>query len=133
MGLISKKLQNVRISETAKIKNLVDEKISKGQKILGLSVGEPNFKTPENIVLAAKKAITNGFTKYTQTSGIPELKNAIITKYVKEKNLYYGSDQIIVSSGGKQVIFMNVAIIGSLIMLILFVWPFCLPLILVRI
>ena len=105
MKLLSTKLEKVRISETAKIKNLVAAKESIGEKVLSLSVGEPDFKTPANIIDSAKQALNNGLTKYTSTDGIIKLKETIKTKYTLENHLDYDLDQIIVCSGGKQVIF----------------------------
>lgn len=78
---------------------------AQGKKILTLSVGEPDFDTPEHIKQAAIAALGRGFTKYTQTVGIPELRQAIANKLAKENNLTYDPKQIIVSCGAKQSIF----------------------------
>ncbi len=105
MQFLSTRLNDVSISETAKIKNLITEKESAGERVLSLSVGEPNFNTPQNVINAAKKGLDKGFTKYTHTTGLIELKEAIRTKYLRENNLDYELNEIIVCSGGKQVIF----------------------------
>jgi aspartate aminotransferase len=78
---------------------------SEGKDIIGLAAGEPDFDTPQHIKDAAKKAIDNGFTKYTPVSGIPSLKKAIIDKFKRDNNLEYAANEVIVSVGGKQSIF----------------------------
>ncbi len=77
----------------------------KGEDIIVLTVGEPDFDTPEYIKESAKKAIDNGLTKYTAVDGTLELKKAVIEKFKNENNLNYNLDEIIVSAGCKQSIF----------------------------
>ena len=76
-----------------------------GLDIISLSVGEPDFDTPRNIKDAGIDAINKGKTKYTAVDGMPELKQAICNKFLRDNNLTYSKDQIIVSTGGKQVLF----------------------------
>jgi aspartate aminotransferase len=76
-----------------------------GIKIIGFGAGEPDFNTPANIKEAAKKAIDSGFTKYTPTSGISELKEAICNKLKKDNDLQYKPVEILVSCGAKHSIF----------------------------
>ena len=76
-----------------------------GEDVLVLTVGEPDFDTPQHIKDAAKKAIDLGQTKYTSVDGTIDLKKAIISKFKNENNLEYQMDEIIVSSGCKQSIF----------------------------
>jgi len=78
---------------------------SEGKNIIGLAAGEPDFDTPQHIKDAAKKAIDNGFTKYTPVSGIPSLKKAIIDKFKRDNSLEYAANEVIVGVGGKQCIF----------------------------
>ncbi len=78
---------------------------SQGFNIIPLTVGEPDFDTNENVKLAAIEAIKSGFTKYTDVSGYADLKNAICQKLKKENNIEYKSDEIVVSTGAKQVIY----------------------------
>ena len=78
---------------------------SKGEDIIVLTVGEPDFDTPDYIKNDAKKAIDSGFTKYTAVDGTVDLKKAIINKFKTENNLDYKVDEIIVSAGCKQSIF----------------------------
>ncbi len=74
---------------------------AEGQDVVGFGAGEPDFDTPQHIKDAAAKALADGFTKYTPSSGIPELRQAIADKFERENNLFYKPSQIIVSSGGK--------------------------------
>ena len=76
-----------------------------GEDVIILTVGEPDFDTPQYIKNAAKKAIDDGHTKYTSVDGTIELKSAVINKFKKENNLSYEMDEIIVSAGCKQSIF----------------------------
>ena len=78
---------------------------SQGEDIIVLTVGEPDFDTPEYIKEDAKKAIDTGNTKYTAVDGTVDLKKAIIRKFQNENNLDYSLDEIIVSAGCKQSIF----------------------------
>jgi aspartate aminotransferase len=77
---------------------------AQGKNIITLAAGEPDFETPDNIKEAAIKAIRDGKTKYTNVDGIPELKEAICTKFARENGLTYKPSQINVSPGGKPVI-----------------------------
>ena len=76
-----------------------------GDDVLVLTVGEPDFDTPQYIKDAAKKAIDVGATKYTSVDGTPELKEAIVNKFKNENNLSFKTDEVIVSAGCKQSIF----------------------------
>jgi len=75
---------------------------SQGINIVDLSLGEPDFKTPEHICEAAVKAIRDGFTKYTPVAGIPELRAAVCEKLLRDNGLSYEPAQVIVSTGAKQ-------------------------------
>ncbi len=76
-----------------------------GGDIISLSVGEPDFNTPEAVNLAAIQAINTGFTRYTAVDGITELKSAIIAKFQQENQLHFNPENIIVSTGAKQSIY----------------------------
>lgn len=76
-----------------------------GIDVINFSAGEPDFDTPDHVKAAAKQAINEGRTKYTPVPGIPELKHAIIKKYQDTFNVAYDDNQIIVSAGGKQVLY----------------------------
>ena len=83
----------------------------KGEDIIVLTVGEPDFDTPKYIKDSAKIAIDNGMTKYTAVDGTLSLKKAIIKKFKSENNLDYGLDEVVVSAGCKQSIFNFLQII----------------------
>ncbi len=77
-----------------------------GRDVIGLGAGEPDFDTPENIKHAAIKAIEGGKTsKYTAVDGMPELKAAVARKFKRENGLDYKPSQIIIGTGGKQVLY----------------------------
>lgn len=105
MSFISKRVQNVKPSATLALVAKAAELKAAGKDVISLSVGEPDFDTPDHIKNAAKKAIDDGKTKYTPAPGTPELRRAIVDKFKRENNLDYDIDQIIVSTGGKQVLY----------------------------
>lgn len=86
---------------TAKAKSLRQQ----GHDVIGLGAGEPDFNTPEHILDAANKAMREGFTKYTPSGGIPELKLAIVAKLKQEQALDYNKNQVIVTTGAKHALF----------------------------
>lgn len=91
-------------SATIAMAQAARELSSRGVNVINLSVGEPDFKTPEYIKDAAKKALDQGYTLYTPVPGYPELKKAIADKLKKENNIDCGPDNIVVSTGAKQSI-----------------------------
>lgn len=105
MALISHRLNLVKPSPTLAVNQKADELKRLGLDIISMGAGEPDFDTPENIKKAAIEAIKNGQTKYTNVNGTPELKKAIIRKLKGENLVEYKENEIIVSSGGKQVIY----------------------------
>ncbi len=105
MAFLSDTLSRVKPSPTVAMTGKVAELKAQGRDVIGLSAGEPDFDTPENIRAAAKAAIDYGKTKYTAVDGIAELKAAICAKFDRENGLSYEPSQISVSSGGKQVLF----------------------------
>ena len=105
MAFLSDTLARVKPSPTIAITNKAAELKAEGRDVIGLSAGEPDFDTPENIKSAAIAAIHAGKTKYTAVDGIPELKAAICAKFKRENGLDYSPAQVSVSSGGKQVLF----------------------------
>jgi aspartate aminotransferase len=80
------------------------ELAAQGHDIISLSLGEPDFATPQHIKDAAKKAIDDNFSYYTPVAGIPELREAIVQKFKRDNNLDFTPDQIIVSTGAKHSI-----------------------------
>lgn len=105
MGFISDALNRIQPSATIAISNKAMALKAEGRDIIGLSAGEPDFDTPDNIKEAAISAIKRGETKYTAVDGLPELKKAIAAKFKRENGLDYKPSQISVGTGGKQVLF----------------------------
>lgn len=105
MSLIAKRLQSIKPSPTLSVTAKAQELSSQGINIISLAAGEPDFDTPENIKNAAIDGIKNGATKYTNVSGTAELRQAVCDKFKRENNLDYTKDEIIISTGGKQVIY----------------------------
>lgn len=105
MKLVAKRLDVVEPSPTLAITAKANALKASGVDVIGFGAGEPDFDTPDNIKNAAKKAMDAGKTKYTPVSGTPTLKDAIIAKLQKENGLKYEKNQIIVGTGGKQVIY----------------------------
>lgn len=105
MSNLSLKVERIKPSITLSISNRAQELKAAGEDIIDLSLGEPDFETPDFIKEAAIQAIRDGFTKYTAVDGIPSLKKAIIDKFHRENLLDYTPEQIIVSCGAKQCLF----------------------------
>src|SRR5580698_3541203 len=105
MGFLADRLARVKASPTMAITALATELKAAGRDIISLSVGEPDFDTPDNIKEAAIAAIRAGDTKYTVFDGRMELKEAIAAKFKRENGLDYEPSQVSVSSGGKQVLY----------------------------
>jgi aspartate aminotransferase len=105
MSFLSSALDRVKPSATIAVTDKARALKAAGRNVIGLGSGEPDFDTPANIKLAAIHAIEAGKTKYTAVDGIPELKEAIIAKFQRENGLSYKPNQIIVGTGGKQVLY----------------------------
>lgn len=105
MTLIAKRLDKIKPSATLALAAKAQELKAAGKDVIGLSVGEPDFDTPDFIKAAAKTAMDKGQTKYTPVPGTVELRNAIVAKFKRENNLTYTADQVIVGTGGKQVLY----------------------------
>ena len=102
---LSERVNRIKPSPTLAVNSKAAELKAQGKDIISLSVGEPDFDTPEHIKQAAIAAIEAGKTKYTAVGGTPSLKQAIVEKFERENNLSYSAEQILVSTGGKQSIF----------------------------
>ncbi len=105
MGFIADSLSRIQPSATIAISTKAMELKAEGRDVIGLSAGEPDFDTPENVKEAAIKAIRDGRTKYTPVDGVPELKQAICAKFERDNGLKYQPSQVSVGTGGKQVLF----------------------------
>ena len=108
--LLSERILNMATSATLAMAAKARELKSEGKDIIGLSLGEPDFNTPDFIKDAAKQAIDDNFNSYTPVDGYAELKQAIITKFKRDNNLSYTPSQIVVSTGAKQCL-ANVALV----------------------
>ncbi len=105
MSIVAKRFSAMKPSPTVSIAQKARDLKEAGRDILSLSVGEPDFNTPDHVIEAAKKALDDGMTRYTAVNGIPELLDAIIAKFKRDNELDYSRDEIHVSCGGKPVIF----------------------------
>ena len=104
-SLIAERMTLIKPSPTMAVTKLAAEMKAAGKDVIGLGAGEPDFDTPDHIKNAAITAIKNGETKYTAVDGTPALKKAIVNKFSKDNNIEYNIDEIIVSVGGKQVLY----------------------------
>lgn len=99
------RLQAVKPSATLSLIAVAQELKAQGKDVIGLSVGEPDFDTPDHICDAAKAAMDAGETRYTPVPGTMALREAICEKFKRDSNLDYAPDQVIVGTGGKQILY----------------------------
>src|SRR6056297_2374184 len=100
----SERIRRVEPSATLAISNLAAELEADGADVVDLSVGEPDFPTPENIVDAGQEAMDAGHTGYTSSNGIPQLRETIAEK-LGDDGLDYGPENVIVTPGAKQALY----------------------------
>ncbi len=105
MHLTAARLDRVSPSQTIAISTKARALKAEGRNVISLSAGEPDFDTPQNVKDAAIRAIQAGETKYTDVAGTPALRRAVAAKFKRDSGIDYAPDEIIVSTGGKQVIF----------------------------
>jgi len=105
MSLIAPRMNRIKPSPSSMATMRVRELQLAGRKVIGLTVGEPDFDTPANIIEASIRALRTGQTRYTNVDGTPELKDAVALKFKRENVLTYARDQITCANGSKQVIF----------------------------
>ena len=105
MSPLSATLSRVKPSPTMAISAKALEMKAAGEDVIGLSAGEPDFDTPENIRAAGIRAIEEGKTRYTAPDGIPELKDAVCAKFKRDNGLEYTRSQVSIASGGKQILY----------------------------
>jgi aspartate aminotransferase len=111
MALLKDSLSRIKPSATMAVTDKARALKAAGRDVIGLGAGEPDFDTPDNIKQAAIKAIQSGkASKYTAVEGLAELKAAVVAKFKRENNLDYKTNQIIVSTGGKQVLYNALAV-----------------------
>jgi len=102
---LAKRVQHISASPTLAITAEANKMKKEGKDVISFAAGEPDFDTPKHVKDAAIDAINQGFTKYTATSGIMELKLAICEKFKKDNNLTYKPENILVSNGAKQCLY----------------------------
>jgi len=105
---LSDRINSLAPSATLEMAAKARELRAEGKDIIGLSLGEPDFNTPDYIKDAAIQAVNDDYNSYTPVDGYVELKNAIITKFKRDNNLSYEASQVVVSTGAKQALY-NVA------------------------
>jgi aspartate aminotransferase len=98
---ISKRAASLSSSMTLAIDSKAKQMKAEGLDVVGFGAGEPDFDTPQHIKDAAASALAAGFTKYTPSSGIPELRQAVVEKFKRDQGLEYKASQVIISCGGK--------------------------------
>ena len=103
--LLSKRLKAVKPSPTLAINAKAVSMRQAGVDVISFGVGEPDFDTPKHIRDEAVRAMEEGFTRYTAVGGIPELKDAVIEKFRSDNNLSYERDEVMISCGGKHVLY----------------------------
>ena len=109
MSIAARRMSRIKASPSIAISAKAMEMARAGRDVIALSAGEPDFDTPDNIKIAAMRAIIEGKTKYAPISGVPELREAICRKLERENGVRYSPDQLLVCSGGKQVIYNALA------------------------
>ncbi len=102
MSKLADRINKLSESQTLAMTKKARELQAQGKDIISLSIGEPDFDTPQFIKDAAKRAIDNNFTHYTPVAGFPDLRKAISEKFKRDNNLNYKPEQIVVSTGAKQ-------------------------------
>ncbi|MCX5713725.1 MAG: 50S ribosomal protein L17, partial [Candidatus Omnitrophica bacterium] len=111
---LADRLKKIKPSSTLAITSKAKKLKSEGRDVISFAAGEPDFDTPDFIKDSAIEAIRAGFTKYTPTTGTPELKQSIIEKFKKDNGLEYAANQVIVSCGAKHSIFNTIlALVGE--------------------
>ena len=104
MSRLSNRLNRLAPSATLAMSQKSSEMKAQGIDVINMSVGEPDFNTPDHIKEAAKKAVDDNFSKYSPVPGYPDLRKAIVAKLKKENGLDYTADEILVSNGAKQCV-----------------------------
>ena len=104
MNNLSDRLNRLAPSMTLLMSQKSQELKAQGVDVINLSVGEPDFNTPDHIKEAAKKAVDENYTRYSPVPGYPALKNAIVAKLKNENGLDYAPSQILCSNGAKQCV-----------------------------
>ena len=110
---VSKRIFQLETETAFDVLSKANELASKGMDIINLGIGQPDFSTPENIQEAAIKAIKDGKHGYTPSNGLPELREAVTEKLLGDYNVIINPDNILITPGGKPVIFISALIFGG--------------------
>jgi aspartate aminotransferase len=103
--MLAKRMRGIEESATIKMGQLAEQLRAEGKRVMNFTLGEPDFKTPEHICTAAKAALDRGYTHYTSSAGIKELREAIAEKLRTENQVEARGENVIVTPGGKQAIY----------------------------
>src|ERR1700675_1016754 len=98
---IAERLAKVSPSATLKLTSKAKEMKAKGLPVISFGAGEPDFDTPQAVKNEAIRCLNAGFTKYTPTSGIPELRTAVCEKFAEDQGLKYSPENVVISCGAK--------------------------------
>src|ERR1700742_2104718 len=101
MDFFSNRINRIKPSPSIAAKALVDKMRSEGRHIVDFTIGEPDLGTPSHVIEAAVAALRNGDTKYTGSSGTPQLRKAIAEKLARDNELDYSVENVVVGTGGK--------------------------------
>ncbi len=102
--MLAERLSRIEEPQTIRMAKLSRELKAEGKDIIDLSLGEPDFQTPNHIIEAAIQAMKEGYTKYPPVAGYPELRKAVSDKFARENHLHFPVDQVMVCTGAKQCI-----------------------------
>ena len=105
MPQLSHAIQDLKASSTMVFSTRVQEMKRQGIDVISMAAGEPDFQPPEHVFQAAREAIDRGLTKYTSAEGTFELREAVCAKFARENGLEYSPEQILVGTGGKQILY----------------------------
>lgn len=105
MSGLSQRIRDLKASSTVAFNAKALELKRSGVDVIAMTAGEPDFQPPQHVLEAAHEAIRRGLTKYTPSEGTRELRDAIVAKHQRENDLRFGPDQVMVSTGGKQVLY----------------------------
>jgi aspartate aminotransferase len=102
---LSESIKQLKASSTVAFNTKAKNLARTGVDVVAMTAGEPDFQPPEHVFAAAREAIAKGLTKYTPSEGMIELREAVAAKFKRENNLSYSPEQIMVSTGGKQILY----------------------------
>jgi aspartate aminotransferase len=105
MGFYSERLDRIKLSPSTVATQRARELRLQGRDIIALTIGQPDFDTPQHVKRAVNDALVRNATKYPPIDGVPELKEAARRKFQRENGLHYDADQIVIGTGSKQIIF----------------------------